>query len=385
MNIMVIGSGGRESAVIRKLRENPSAEKLYALPGNAGIARMAECVPISATDVFAAVEFAKSHEIDYAVVTPDDPLCLGLVDMLEEAGIPAFGPSKAAARIEGSKAFAKNLMKKYGIPTAAFETFDDYDAAREYLLTLKPPYVIKADGLALGKGVTIAETLADAEAALADCLLSRKFGDSGKQVVIEEYLTGVEASLLLFSDGETYRLMPAAMDHKRALDGDKGGNTGGMGSIAPNPCVTPALLSEIERTIVAPTLAAMRSEGCPFKGCLFIGLMLTDDGAKVIEYNARLGDPETQSILALLESDLLSAMLAATDGTLSSADVRFRDKRACCVVLASGGYPASYEKGMKITVPDVLPSNVKLDFAGVSFDADGSYITSGGRVIGVTA
>ena len=395
MNILVIGSGGREHAIIRKIAQSPRVETVYALPGNAGIASTpgCECVPISATDLPAILGFAASpsHKIDFAVVTPDDPLCMGLVDELERIGIPAFGPSKAAARIEGSKSFAKRLMSKYNIPTARFAEFDNYDDAVAYLKRNSPPYVIKADGLALGKGVEIAATLPQAVNAVRERMVDMRFGESGKRVVIEECLSGPEASLLLFTDGDAYRLMPTAMDHKRAFDNDEGDNTGGMGCVAPNLLVTPAMLSEIESRIVIPTLAAMRAEGHPFRGCLFIGLMLTNDGPKVIEYNARFGDPETQAVMPLLESDLLDILIATTNHTLDRADARFSRACSCCVVIASGGYPGKYETGKPITLPAAVPSNARLDFAGVSIDSidnhgnHGRLVTSGGRVVGVTA
>lgn len=389
MNILVIGGGGREHAIVRKLLGSPNVSAIYALPGNAGIASDAVCAPVPVTETDTICDFAIAHHIDFAVVAPDDPLCLGLVDMLEEVGVPAFGPGKDAARIEGSKSFAKELMKRHGIPTAAYEIFDDAAAALEYVGACPLPVFIKADGLALGKGAVFAGTREDAAAAVREMMVDKRFGKSGERIVIEECMTGPEASLLLFADGETYRLMPSAMDHKRALDGDMGENTGGMGVIAPNPLVTPSMLGRIEREIVRPTLAAMRDEGCPFKGCLFIGLMLTPDGPKVVEYNCRFGDPEAQAVLSLLDSDLLPILMAARDGTLAAADVRFSGRAACCVVLASGGYPGAYRKGLPIFGYEKYlggnrPDDVRLDFAGVANGADG-LVTAGGRVLGVTA
>ncbi|MDR1600617.1 MAG: phosphoribosylamine--glycine ligase [Oscillospiraceae bacterium] len=397
MTVLVVGSGGREHAVARKLRLNPSVGMIYALPGNAGMALDPACAPVErvgipATDLDSIVEFARTRLVDFAVVTPDDPLCLGLVDTLESAGVAAFGPTKAAARIEGSKSFAKELMRRAGIPTAGYRVFDEVEDALAFVRQSPMPVWIKADGLALGKGVVGARTVGEAEEAARAAMLDGKFGSAGLRVVIEEDLRGVEASLLLFTDGERYRIMPAAMDHKRAFDGDRGPNTGGMGAIAPHPLVTPDLLSRIEREIIIPTLAAMREEGCPFKGCLFIGLMLTGDGPKVIEYNCRFGDPEAQAALALLESDLLDIMLSVRNGTLDSADVRFSGGAACCVVAASGGYPGAYRKGLPIQPKDIFllttqRRDVTIDYAGVSRPADGSagLVTSGGRVLGVTA
>ena len=382
MKIMVIGGGGREHAIIRKLKENPAAEVIYALPGNGGIAADAVCVPIGAKDLPAIVAFAKEKAVDYAVVAPDDPLVLGLVDLLEAEGIPCFGPRKNAAILEGSKVFAKDLMQRYGIPTAACRVFSDASSALAYLEMAPLPAVIKADGLALGKGVLIAETREQAFEAVREIMVSRKFGESGSRVVIEEFLEGPEVSVLAFTDGETIVPMVSSMDHKRARDGDTGLNTGGMGTIAPNPYYTKAVAAECMRTIFLPTIQAMKAEGRPFKGCLYFGLMLTKDGPKVIEYNCRFGDPETQVVLPLLESDLLSVMLAVTEGRLAEEEVRFSSGHACCVVLASSGYPESYEKGFEITIPeDVLPHVV---VAGAALK-EGKLVTSGGRVLGVTA
>ncbi len=386
MNILVVGGGGREHAIIKKLKENPQAETIYALPGSGGAAQDAVCVPeIGAKDIDRIVDFARSHAVDFAVVAPDDPLALGCVDRLHEAGIPCFGPEAKAARIESSKVFAKNLMKKYGIPTARCEVFSDSAEALAYLKTASFPIVIKADGLALGKGVLIPQSLAGAEAAVKSIMEDKAFGDSGNQIVIEEFLTGPEVSVLAFTDGRSIVPMASSMDHKRAGDGDAGPNTGGMGTIAPNPCYTPAIAAECMETIFLPTLAAMRAEGCPFKGCLYFGLMLTPDGPKVIEYNCRFGDPETQVVLPLLKTDLLTIMQAVENETLGELQVEWRGGAAACVVLASGGYPGSYEKGKAITIPQDLPANVTVYHAGDAAAEDGGLVTSGGRVLGVTA
>ena len=382
MKIMVIGGGGREHAIIRKLKESPLAGEIYALPGNGGIAADATCVPIGAKDIDAIVAFAKENAIEYAVVAPDDPLVLGAVDALEAVGIPCFGPSKAAAQIEGSKVFSKNLMKKYGIPTAAFEVFTDLDAALAYLENAPLPTVIKADGLALGKGVVIAETKEDAKAAVIGMMRDGMFGASGSRVVIEEFLTGPEVSVLSFTDGKTVVPMVSSMDHKRALDGDKGLNTGGMGTIAPNPYYTKEIADRCMEEIFAPTIAAMCAEGAPFKGCLYFGLMLTPQGPKVIEYNCRFGDPETQVVLPLLESDLLEIMMAVTEERLSEVEVKFSAGAACCVIMASDGYPSAYEKGYEITIPATVADHVYV--AGAEL-RDGKLVNSGGRVLGVTA
>ena len=382
MKIMVIGGGGREHAIIRKLKENPQAEVIYALPGNGGIAADAECVPIGAKDIPAITAFAKEKGIDYAVVAPDDPLALGCVDALEAAGVPCFGPDKKAAVIESSKVFSKNLMKKYGIPTAAFEVFDSAAEALSYLETAPVPTVVKADGLALGKGVTVAMSREEAIQAVREIMEDRKFGDSGARIVIEEYLEGPEVSVLSFTDGETVVPMVSSMDHKRALDGDKGPNTGGMGTVAPNPFYTEAVAKECMEKIFLPTIRAMKAEGRPFRGCLYFGLMITKDGPKVIEYNCRFGDPETQVVLPLLETDLLTVMRAVTEGRLKDCPVVFRDGAACCVVLASKGYPGSYGKGFEIIIPDDVRDQVYVAGAALK---DGRLVTSGGRVLGVTA
>ncbi len=377
---MVVGGGGREHAIIKKLKENREAEKIYALPGNGGIAADAECVPINAKDIEAVADFAVSHGVDYAVVAPDDPLVLGAVDLLESRGIPCFGPVSAAAAIEGSKVFAKNLMKKYGIPTAAFETFDDMDSALAYLKTAPVPTVVKADGLALGKGVIIAATRDEAEAAVRYMMADHAFGKSGDRIVIEEYLEGPEVSVLAFTDGKCIKPMVSSMDHKRALDGDLGPNTGGMGTVAPNPYYTDEAARRCMDEIFLPTVAAMNAEGRTFKGCLYFGLMITKDGPKVIEYNCRFGDPETQVVLPLMRSDLLTVMRAVTEGRLAETPVEFYGGSACCVVMASSGYPKKYDKGFPIDVPaDVLPY---VFFAGAAAGKD-SLVTSGGRVLGV--
>ena len=382
MKIMVVGGGGREHAIIKKLKENKNIETVYALPGNGGIAADAVCVNIGAKDIAGICDFAVQNGIDYAVVAPDDPLVLGAVDALEEKGIPCFGPRKNAAIIEGSKVFSKNLMKKYGIPTAAFEVFTDLEAALAYLDTAPIPTVIKADGLALGKGVIIAETREAAKDAVRSMMADKIFGESGSRVVIEEFLTGPEVSVLSFTDGKTVVPMVSSMDHKRALTGDKGLNTGGMGTVAPNPVYTKEIAAKCMETIFLPTVRAMNAEGRTFKGCLYFGLMLTPNGPKVIEYNCRFGDPETQVVLPLLESDLLTVMQAVTNGTLAETEVRFSDRHACCVILASEGYPQKYETGFEITLPDEYRDNIYV--AGAK-DKDGTLVTSGGRVLGVTA
>ncbi len=381
MKLLVVGGGGREHAIIRKLRENPAVTEIFALPGNGGIAKDATCVPIDAKDIPAMVEFAVKKRVDYAVVAPDDPLVLGAVDALEQAGIPCFGPRANAAIIEGSKVFSKNLMKKYRIPTAEYRVFTDLQQALVYLETAEIPVVIKADGLALGKGVLIAATRQEAKDAVRSMMADKIFGKSGDQIVIEEFLTGPEVSVLAFTDGKTVVPMVSSMDHKRAGEGDTGLNTGGMGTIAPNPCYTPAIAQQCMKEIFLPTVNAMNAEGRTFKGCLYFGLMLTTKGPKVIEYNCRFGDPETQVVLPLLESDLLTVMQAVTNGTLEQCPVKFAEKAACCVIMASQGYPTAYEKGYEITVPegmeDVFVAGAKLQ--------DSKLITSGGRVLGVTA
>ncbi len=382
MKILVVGGGGREHAIIKKLKENPQVTEIFALPGNGGIAADAVCVNIGAKDIPQIVEFAVSHGVDYAVVAPDDPLVLGAVDALEEKGIPCFGPRANAAIIEGSKVFAKDLMKKYHIPTAQYEVFTDMEAALRYLNTAPVPTVIKADGLALGKGVIIAQTRQEAKKAVQSMMQDKVFGKSGDQIVIEEFLTGPEVSVLSFTDGETVVPMISSMDHKRAGDGDTGLNTGGMGTVAPNPYYTAEIAQRCMEEIFLPTIRAMKAEGRTFRGCLYFGLMLTPNGPKVIEYNCRFGDPETQVVLPLLESDLLTIMQATTNGTLAQTEVKFRDAHACCVILASKGYPTAYEKGYPISIPGEIASHVYV--AGAA-QKDGQLVTSGGRVLGVTA
>lgn len=382
MKILVVGGGGREHAIIKKLKENKNVTEIFALPGNGGIEKDAVCVGIGAKDIEKIVEFAVENKIDYAVVAPDDPLVLGCVDALEEKGIPCFGPKANAAIIEGSKVFSKNLMKKYGIPTAAYEVFNDMEKALEYLETAPVPTVIKADGLALGKGVIIAEQREQAKQAVVSMMQDKMFGKSGDNIVIEEFLTGPEVSVLAFTDGKTVVPMVSSMDHKRAGDNDTGLNTGGMGTVAPNPYYTKEVAEECMEKIFVPTIEAMNKEGRTFKGCLYFGLMITPDGPKVIEYNCRFGDPETQVVLPLLESDLLTVMTAVTNGTLSETEVKFVDKSACCVIMASKGYPTKYEKGFEITVPKEVEPNVYV--AGAELK-EGKLLTNGGRVLGVTA
>ena len=382
MKLLVVGGGGREHAIIKKLKENPTVTEIFATPGNGGIAKDATCVNIGAKDIENIVKFAMETGIDYAVVAPDDPLVLGCVDALEEKGIPCFGPRANAAIIEGSKVFSKNLMKKYGIPTAAYEVFTDMDAALKYLETAPIPTVIKADGLALGKGVIIAMTREEAVDAVCSMMSDKVFGKSGDQIVIEEFLTGPEVSVLSFTDGNVVVPMISSMDHKRAGDNDTGLNTGGMGTVAPNPYYTDVIAQECMDTIFLPTIKAMNAEGRTFKGCLYFGLMLTPNGPKVIEYNCRFGDPETQVVLPLLESDLLTVMQATTGGTLAETEVKFADKHACCVITASAGYPSSYGKGYPITMTE--EADVHTYVAGAALK-DGVLVTSGGRVTGTTA
>jgi len=385
MKLLVVGGGGREHTIIKKLKENPAVETIYALPGNGGIAADAVCVPeIGATNIPAIVEFAKANAIDFAVVAPDDPLALGCVDRLHEVGIPCFGPDAKAARIEASKVFSKNLMKKYGIPTASYEVFNDPMKAMEYLSGASFPIVIKADGLALGKGVLIPQNLEEAREAVKSIMEDKTFGDSGNEIVVEEFLTGPEVSVLAFTDGTAIAPMVSSMDHKRAGDGDTGLNTGGMGTIAPNPYYTAEVAQVCMDTIFLPTLAAMRAEGCPFKGCLYFGLMITPNGPKVIEYNCRFGDPETQVVLPLLKTDLLTVMQAVENETLADLKVEWSDGAAACVILASGGYPGSYEKGKVMSFPESTPENVTIIHAGSKL-ADGKLVTSGGRVLGIVA
>lgn len=381
MKILVIGSGGREHAIIKKIKQNKNVSKIYAIPGNGGIERDAICIDIKATDINAIKDFAKKNNIDYAIVTPDDPLVAGLVDALEEIKIPCFGPNKNAAIIEGSKVFAKNLMKKYKIPTAEYETFENYDKAIEYLKTAPMPTVIKADGLALGKGVIIAETKEKAFDTVKNIMKDKAFGKSGDRIVIEEFLEGVEVSILSFTDGKTIIPMISSMDHKRIGDKDTGLNTGGMGTIAPNPYYTKEIAKECFEKIFIPTISAMNKEGRTFKGCLYFGLMITKDGAKVIEYNCRFGDPETQVILPLLKSDLLDIMIATTNGNLDKVKVEFENKSAACIIMASEGYPLEYKKGFAINIPKDIIERVY--FAGVKKENE-KLLTNGGRVLGIT-
>ena len=382
MKVLVVGSGGREHAIIKKIKENKNVETIYAYPGNGGMKDDAVLVAGSATDIEGVVSFSKENKVDYVVVTPDDPLVLGMVDALEAEGIPCFGPKKNAAIIEGSKVFSKNLMKKYGIPTAAYEVFDDVNKALKYVETCPIPTVVKADGLALGKGVVIAMTRDEAKEAVISAMSDHKFGASGDHIVIEEFLEGPEVSVLAFTDGKTLKPMVSSMDHKRALDNDEGLNTGGMGTIAPNPYYTKEIAKVCMEKIFLPTIEAMNKEGRTFKGCLYFGLMLTKDGPKVIEYNCRFGDPETQVVLPLLESDLLTVMMATTNGTLDKTEVKWSDKSACCVIMASKGYPAHYEKGFEITCEESVKNDIY--FAGAKLDGD-KLLTNGGRVLGVTS
>ena len=382
MKIMVVGGGGREHAIIKKIKENKDVTEIFALPGNGGMAKDATLVDIGAKDIEKIVEFAVENSIDYAIVAPDDPLVLGCVDALEVKGISCFGPRANAAIIEGSKVFSKNLMKKYNIPTAAYEVFNDMGKALEYLETAPIPTVIKADGLALGKGVIIAQTRDEAKAAVVSMMQDKAFGSSGDNIVIEEFLTGPEVSVLAFTDGKKVAPMVSSMDHKRAGDNDTGLNTGGMGTIAPNPYYTKAVAEDCMEKIFIPTMNAMNNEGRTFKGCLYFGLMLTPNGPKVIEYNCRFGDPETQVVLPLLKTDLLTVMKAVTEERLSEIDVEFSEESAACVIMASKGYPQSYEKGFEMTIPEDIENNVYV--AGASLK-DGKLLTNGGRVLGATA
>ncbi len=382
MRIMVVGGGGREHAIIKSLKKNKDVSEIYALPGNGGIAKDAICVDIGAKEIPKIVEWAKENAIDYAVVAPDDPLVLGAVDELTQAGIPCFGPSKSAAIIEGSKVYSKNLMKKYNIPTADYETFDNPEPALEYIETASYPTVIKADGLALGKGVIIAETKENAKEAILSIMEDKKFGASGDKIVIEEFMTGPEVSVLAFTDGKTIIPMISSMDHKRAGDGDTGLNTGGMGTIAPSPFYTEEIAKICMETIFKPSIEALNSEGRTFKGCLYFGLMLTPSGPKVVEYNCRFGDPETQVVLPLLESDLLTIMKATTEGRLAECEIKWSSESCACVIMASQGYPLSYEKGFEISIPEEIEDDVFV--AGAKLD-NGVLKTNGGRVLGVTA
>ncbi len=382
MKVLVVGGGGREHAIIKKIKENSAVEQIFALPGNAGMNEDAVCVNIGAKEIDKIVEFATDNKIDYAVVAPDDPLVLGAVDALEEKGIPCFGPKANAAIIEGSKVFSKNLMKKYSIPTAAYEVFNDMQKALHYLETAPIPTVIKADGLALGKGVIIAMSREEAKEAVRSMMEDKVFGKSGDNIVIEEFLTGPEVSVLAFTDGETLVPMVSSMDHKRAGDNDTGLNTGGMGTVAPNPYYTEAIAKECMETIFLPTMNAMNKEGRTFKGCLYFGLMITPNGPKVIEYNCRFGDPETQVVLPLLKSDLLTVMQAVTNGTLKDVKVEFSNNNACCVIMASKGYPEAYDKGFELKIGNSVKNDT---FVAGAIVKDGKLVTNGGRVLGVTA
>ncbi len=382
MKVAVIGSGGREHAIVKKLKESSKIDELFVLPGNGGIATDATCVAIPVTDIDGITDFIKTNGIDFAVVTPDDPLVAGMVDAINAVGVSCFGPDKKAAIIEGSKVFSKDLMKKYNVPTAAYEVFTDMEKALTYLESAPMPAVIKADGLALGKGVVIAENKQAAKDAVKSMMADKIFGDSGNQIVIEEFLTGPEVSVLAFTDGKTLVPMVSAMDHKRALDNDKGLNTGGMGTVAPNPYYTADIAEICMDTIFMPTIKAMANEGRTFKGCLFFGLMITPNGPKVIEYNCRFGDPETQVVLPLLENDLFDIMVACANGTLDKTEVKFKKDSACCVIMASNGYPQKYESGFPITVDSDIDAT--LYYAGAKIN-DGVIVSAGGRVVGVTA
>jgi len=387
MRILVVGSGGREHAVIRKLKESPEVTEMICAPGNGGISADAECINVKATDIEGMVKLALEKQVDFCVVTPDDPLAMGMVDAMEEKGIPCFGPNKKAAIIEASKAFSKDLMKKYSIPTAAYEIFDEPDKAMAYIKEKNQyPAVVKADGLALGKGVLIAQNEKEAEEALKELMIDKAFGDSGNQVVVEEFMTGVEVSVLAFTDGKTVKPMVSSMDHKRANDNDEGLNTGGMGTIAPSPFYTPEIAQRCMNEIFVPTIRALAKEGRTFKGCLYFGLMLTKEGPKVVEYNCRFGDPETQVVLPLLKSDLFKIMKATREGTLEETEVEWSDKACACVIEASGGYPESYKKGYEIHGLDENGQHqgVIVYHAGTKKE-DGKFYTNGGRVLGLTA
>ena len=384
MRFLVVGGGGREHAICWKLAQSPDVTELYCAPGNAGIARIAKCVNIKATDVDGMVNWAKDNAMEFVVVAPDDPLALGMVDALETAGIPAFGPRANAAIIEASKAFSKELMKKYHIPTAGYETFTDLDKALAYIEAQGAPIVVKADGLALGKGVVVASTVDEAKTAAREMMADKKFGESGSTVVIEECMTGPEVTVLAFADGEHVSTMPASQDHKRAYDGNKGPNTGGMGAISPPPQYTPEIAKRCVDEIFLPTIQALKAEGRPFHGVIYFGLMLTPSGPRVVEYNARFGDPECQAVLSLLDSDLLEIFLACREGTLDKLDIRWKGQSACCLVLASGGYPLDYKKGYPISGLEEAGKSAVVFHAGTA-QQDGQTVTSGGRVLGVTA
>ena len=384
MKVLVVGSGGREHAICWKLKQSPKVTGLFCAPGNGGIAQIARCVDVKATDVDGMVKWAKENAMDFVVVAPDDPLALGMVDTLEEAGIPAFGPRANAAVIEASKAFSKELMKKYHIPTARYETFTQLDKALDYIGEQGAPIVVKADGLALGKGVVVAATVDEAKTAAREMMEDKKFGQSGSTVVIEECMTGPEVTVLAFADGEHVYPMPASQDHKRAYDGNRGPNTGGMGAISPPPQYTPETARRCMDEIFLPTIRALKAEGRPFHGVIYFGLMLTPEGPRVVEYNARFGDPECQAVLSLLDSDLLDIFAACREGTLDRTDIRWKDQAACCLVLASGGYPLDYQKGYPISGLEEAGKSAVVFHAGTA-EKDGQIVTSGGRVLGVTA
>lgn len=385
MNVLIVGGGGREHAIAWALSKSEQVEQLYCAPGNGGIAALAQCVPLSATDVDGVVAWAQAHSIDFVVVAPDDPLALGMVDALEDAGIPAFGPRADAAIIEASKIFSKNLMAKYHIPTAKYQTFTELAPALAYIEAEGAPIVVKADGLALGKGVIVAQTVAEAQEAVRSMMDGRKFGQAGARVVVEECMTGPEVTVLAFTDGKTVVPMPASQDHKRAYDGNQGPNTGGMGAISPPPQYTPELAQRCMEEIFQPTIDALRAEGRPFQGVLYFGLMLTPSGPKVVEYNARFGDPECQVVLSLLDTDLMDILQACVDGTLDRLQIRWKDEAGCIVVLASGGYPLDYKKGYPISGLDEAGQTAMVFHAGTKLGPGGEYLTNGGRVLGVTA
>lgn len=387
MKVLVVGSGGREHAIVRQVSRSARVDKIYCAPGNAGIAELAQCVPIPVMEFDKIASFAKQEAVDLVIVGPDDPLVGGLVDVLKEAGLRAFGPDKNAAILEGSKAFSKDLMKKYGIPTASYENFDDPDKALAYLETVKMPIVLKADGLALGKGVLICNTLEEAKEGVASIMVGKQFGSAGNRMVVEEFMTGREVSVLSFCDGRTIRTMTSAQDHKRAHDHDEGLNTGGMGTFSPSPFYTDEIHKICMEKIYLPTVEAMQKEGRPFKGVIFFGLMLTQDGPKVLEYNARFGDPEAQVVLPRMENDILDVIDACIDGTLDQIELKFKDNAAVCVILASEGYPQKYEKGFPIRGLENFKDrdDIFCFHAGTKFDEQGQVVTNGGRVLGVTA
>ncbi len=385
MKVLVVGSGGREHAICWKLKESPLVTELYCAPGNGGIAEIAQCVDIKATDVDGMVRWALENHMDFVMVAPDDPLALGMVDALEAAGIPAFGPRKNAAVIEASKIFSKNLMEKYHIPTASYRTFNEMEEALSYVREQGAPIVVKADGLALGKGVVVAQTIGEAEAAVRSMMEDKKFGESGAKVVIEECMTGPEVTVLAFADGEHLSPMPSSQDHKRAYDGNEGPNTGGMGAISPSPNYSPEVAERCVKEIFLPTMAALKAEGRPFSGVLYFGLMLTPQGPKVVEYNARFGDPECQAVLSLLDSDLMEILMACREGRLDQLDIRWKNEAACCLVLASGGYPVSYQKGYPISGLEEAGKEAVVFHAGTKQGEHSEVLTNGGRVLGVTA